>query len=331
MIYVTLSILLICFLYFLAGQIPARCFLRIKADLARAQNDFATLHKTNAKLKQENEELKNTLAATVALYDITKQICKNLDESKVFASFSAEIDKYITVQDCAFIKGESLPEQYKEYTVLPLKIDARHIGYLAASGIAHNDRDKFHILAHQFLLGIRRSLLYEQVQGLAITDGLTGVLSRRFFLERCQEELERSKQFGYNFAFLMVDIDRFKDYNDRYGHLVGDVILKEAARIIKGSLREIDLVGRYGGEEFSIVLTETDCQGALFAAERIRQALESRSIRAYDEDLKATLSIGIAAFPGNGRVMNALIEKADQALYQAKQSGRNKVCVYQQT
>ena len=329
MIYVTLAIPLICFLYFLVGQIAARCFLRIKSDLKGAQNDYATLHKTNAKLKQENEELKNTLAATVALYDITKQICKHLDESKVFASFSAEIDKYITVQDCAFIKGQMLPEQYKGYSVLPLKIDARHIGYLAASGIAHNDRDKFHILAHQFLLGIRRSLLYEQVQELAIMDGLTGVLSRRFFLERCQEELERSKQFGYNFAFLMADIDRFKEYNDRYGHLVGDVILKEAARIIKGSLREIDLVGRYGGEEFSIVLTETDCQGALFAAERIRQALESRSIRAYDEDLTATLSIGIAAFPGNGRVMNALIEKADQALYQAKQSGRNKVCVYE--
>jgi diguanylate cyclase (GGDEF)-like protein len=319
---------LLLFLYFFAGHLAGRFFYKIEADLKRSKNDYVILRKTNERFKQENEELKNTLTSTIALYDITKQICKHLDEAKVFASFLAEINKYISVEDCAFVKGEELPEQYQRYTVLPLKIDSRHLGYLAASGIAAQDQDKFHVLAHQFLLGIRRSLLYEQVQGLAIMDGLTGVLSRRFFLERCREELERSKQFSFNFSFLMVDIDHFKECNDRYGHLVGDVVLKEVARVIKGGLREIDLVGRYGGEEFSIMLTETDCQGALLAAERIRQALETRSIRAYDEELSSTLSIGIAAFPVHGREMDTLIEKADDALYQAKQSGRNRVCVY---
>lgn len=127
----------------------------------------------------------------------------------------------------------------------------------------------------------------------------------------------------------MLDIDHFKEYNDKYGHLVGDVLLKEISRIIKDSIRQIDLVGRYGGEEFSIILTETDKEGAVFAAERIRQSVQNRSIRAYDEDLKVTISIGISVYPGHGQDAAGLIEKADQALYQAKDTGRNRVCLYE--
>ena len=108
--------------------------------------------------------------------------------------------------------------------------------------------------------------------------------------------IKRCEKLKYNFAFLMVDIDHFKDYNDRYGHLVGDAILKEVARTIKENIRQIDLVGRYGGEEFSVILTETDKAGARFAAERIRQAIAQKEIKVYDETLKVTISIGISIF-----------------------------------
>ena len=127
----------------------------------------------------------------------------------------------------------------------------------------------------------------------------------------------------------MVDIDRFKEYNDRYGHLVGDVLLKEVAKTIKESLRQIDLVGRYGGEEFIIILTETDQEGSIFAAERIRKSVQDKSIRAYDEVLKVTISIGISSYPKHGRDGNGLVEKADHALYRAKETGRNRIYVYE--
>ena len=303
--------------------------LAIEGENRQALQEYGKLNESNARLKRENHDLKKTLESTVALYDITKLICRNLDETKLFNSFSQEMDKYIKADDVKFIKGDIDAEAYKDHTVIPLKIDTNHIGYLAASGIAEQDSDRFNILANQFLLGIRRSMLYQQVQELAIMDGLTGILSRRYFLERFAEELERSRQFNYPLSFVMIDIDHFKDYNDRYGHLVGDVILREVARTIKESLRQIDLIGRYGGEEFAVVLTETDREGALFAAERIRQALEVKVIKAYDENLKVTLSVGISMFPAQGQAVTALIEKSDQALYKAKESGRNRVCVYE--
>jgi diguanylate cyclase (GGDEF)-like protein len=329
MLILIVLILLAAFLYILLQGIFGRYLSNIKNEYAAKQSEYDRAVADNAKLKNNNSDLKKTLEETTAIYDITKQICKYLDTEKVFSSFEQEMGKYIHAQECKFIKGEIEQDKYRGHIVLPLKIDTEYLGYLAAKGVGEQDKDKFHILANQFLLGLRRSLLYQKVQELAITDGLTGILSRRYFLERLKEELKRSKQFKYAFAFLMVDIDHFKECNDRYGHLVGDVILKEVAKIMKDTLRQIDLVCRYGGEEFSIILTETDKTGATFAAERIRQSVEARRIRAYDEDLQITISIGISVFPSQGQDIQKLLEKADQALYQAKQTGRNKVCIYE--
>jgi len=211
---------------------------------------------------------------------------------------------------------------------MPLEINRSAIGYLLVSGIREQDQEKFHILMQQFLLGIKRAHLYQQVQELSVTDSLTEVFSRRYCLERFNEELERSKKLKLNFSFLMLDIDHFKSFNDQYGHLVGDAILKDTAKTIKENLRQIDLIGRYGGEEFSVILSETDKEQAKFAAERIRTAVESKQIKVYDEVLRVTVSIGISTFPDDAQDTQLLIDKADRALYQAKQTGRNKVCVY---
>ncbi len=126
----------------------------------------------------------------------------------------------------------------------------------------------------------------------------------------------------------MIDIDYFKDFNDRYGHIVGDAILRELSRAIQENIRQIDLIGRYGGEEFSIILSETDKDVAGLAAERIRTAVQDKHIRVYDEELKITVSIGISTYPYDGKEIEKLIDKADSALYQAKQSGRNRVCAF---
>jgi diguanylate cyclase (GGDEF)-like protein len=124
----------------------------------------------------------------------------------------------------------------------------------------------------------------------------------------------------------MLDLDHFKETNDKFGHLVGDVVLKETAVILKDTLREIDIIGRYGGEEFSIVLTGIGREGAAQVAERIRQNVESAVFKAYDEVVSSTVSIGVSVFPDDGVDALNLIESADQALYRAKESGRNKVC-----
>jgi len=318
-------ILLTVFLYLALKRGLDKYFIKAKNNYQEIKNEYEKLCRENASLKEKNSLLEKASEETIALYDITKNICKTLDEKKVFSVFKEQITRYIEIKDCRFIKAPKDILENSSYLVLPLEINKKPIGYLAADGIKEEDSEKFHILAQQLLLGIKRAFLYKQVQELAITDTLTGIFTRRFYMQRFKEEIERSLKFNLKFSFLMVDVDHFKEYNDQYGHLVGDAILKEISKAIKENIRQIDLMGRYGGEEFSIVLVETDKEGAKFAAERIRQALEARHIRAYDEDLRVTISIGISTFPIDAKNAQAIIEKADLALYKAKQSGRNKV------
>jgi diguanylate cyclase (GGDEF)-like protein len=282
----------------------------------------------NTKLKTENSDLEKLTEETIALYDITNQICKTLDEDEIFSIFNEHINRYISIADCRFLKDDADLSQYSKHTVLPLKIHKSRIGYLVACGIEQKDKDKFYILAQQFLVGIKRAFLYRKVQELTITDSLTGVFNRRYFLEKFIEEIKRSKKFKHNFSFLMVDIDHFKSFNDNYGHLVGDAVLREVAKTIKENIRQIDFMGRYGGEELSIVSVETDKNQAGFVAQRIRQAIESRRVSVYDEVLQVTISIGVSTFPEDGNDASPLIDKADGALYLAKQTGRNRVCLY---
>ncbi len=298
-----------------------------KKQYEKIRNEYDRLSQESGELTANNISLKNELEGIVALYDITKEICKSLDETRVFELFKGQIDRYVKVRDCKFLDKDADLAAYSDYIIVPLEIDKANAGYLVAGGVEESQKDKFNILAQQFVLGIKRAILYHRVQELAITDSLTGALSRRHWLERFNQELERSKKFKYQFSFLMVDIDHFKTFNDRYGHLVGDAILRGISERIKENIRQVDLIGRYGGEEFSVILTETDKEGALLAAERIRRAVEARYINIYDESLKISVSIGIAVFPGDAVRPETLIEKADRALYQAKQTGRNKVCV----
>jgi diguanylate cyclase (GGDEF)-like protein len=301
---------------------------KVRQQYEKSRGDYDKLSQDNGELAENNANLKNELEGTIALYDITKEICKSLDELKVFELFKARINSYVKVKDCKFLDKDADLSAYSDCIIVPLEIDRANAGYLIADGVEEGQRDKFNILAQQFVLGIKRAILYHRVQELAITDSLTGVLSRRHWMERFDQELERSKKFKYPFSFLMVDIDHFKKFNDRYGHLVGDAILRGVSERIKENIRQVDLIGRYGGEEFSVILTETDKDGAFLAAERIRRAVEEEYINIYDESLNVSVSIGIAVFPEHASRTESLIEKADQALYQAKQTGRNKVCIF---
>ncbi|MBN2097266.1 MAG: GGDEF domain-containing protein [Candidatus Omnitrophica bacterium] len=212
--------------------------------------------------------------------------------------------------------------------VVPLLADSKLLGALAIEGLAAHLAGNFYILANQFALEFKRISLYSKMQKLAITDGLTGLFVRRYFLERLEEEMKRSLRHNLKLCFLMADIDHFKQCNDNSGHLTGDLVLKEVARIVKDNVREIDLVGRYGGEEFSVLLPDTDKVAGLNVAERIRASIARYSFRAYEETVRIKISLGVANFPEDAGTPQMLIDKSDQALYRAKQEGRNKVCVF---
>ncbi len=295
-------------------------------DFQEVRKEQEYLFNENKRLNQQNEDLKNILERNIALYDITKEICKNLNMDEVFNNFLEQINKYIVLTDCKFIKADMDMAPYANYSSLPLKINHGIIGHLVVNGLKEEDKDQFHILAQQFILGLKKAVLYQQIQELAITDTLTGVHTRKHYLSKLEEEISYSEKNNQCFSFFMLDIDHFKKHNDHYGHLVGDAILKQVSKIIKDALRQIDSMGRYGGEEFSIILTQTDRKGAKFAAERIRQSVEEKAINVYDEELKVTISIGVAIFPEDGQDSQGLIEAGDAALYRAKQTGRNRVC-----
>jgi len=305
-------------------------FARLKRQEANNTcllNELNRLNEFKKSLNLENNLLNKRFDDTLALYELTKDICKSLDEEKVFAIFNKNLKKYISVGDCQYIKDSADLIKYKNYTILPLNLEGSQIaGYLAVDRMLETDKEKFGILTQQFLIGLRRSLLYQKVQGLTITDALTNVYCRRYFLERFSEELKRSRKNKLYLTFLMLDIDNFKQFNDRYGHLVGDAILRQVSKTILNAVRQIDFIGRYGGEEISIVLAETNIQQAIFAAERIRQSIAAEAIKVYDEKLRVTVSIGVSTFPNNALNMQNLIEMADQALYLAKETGKNKVC-----
>jgi diguanylate cyclase (GGDEF)-like protein len=188
------------------------------------------------------------------------------------------------------------------------------------------ERDLFNYLAGQAAVSIENVGLHETVQRQARTDELTGLANHRRFQEALSSELERSKRFGHSVSLLMLDIDNFKEVNDLHGHQQGDVVLREVARILRESSREIDEPARYGGEELAVVLPETDIEGAFNLAERIRARIEALSFDTTDESdtLSVTASLGVASVApgaGDGR---ALVAAADQALYEAKRAGKNK-------
>jgi len=316
-------------IYIFHGFIEERISI-LSVQIKDRQLTYDQIFTEDCNLQQKIYSLETQASDIFALYEITTDISKTLKEQEAFAIFKDKIKTYMEFQDLKFTDIQPNQEEHKDYSILPLKSRQKEIGFLAIKGLSEPQQEMFSVLTQQFSLGLNRIRLYENIEQLAITDSLTKLFTRRHCLGRFQEELERALKYKMNLSFLMIDIDNFKFYNDKFGHLVGDAILKEVASVIKSNVREIDLVGRYGGEEFSVILTDTPKQGALFLAERIREAVGNKEIKAYDERLKVTISIGIATFPDDAKSSEELLDKADWCLYRAKKMGKNQVCVYGQ-
>ncbi len=195
----------------------------------------------------------------------------------------------------------------------------------------YSQRDMLRIcsLAGQVAATIANIRLHRDIYTQAITDGLTGLFNRRHMQSALADERQRAQRYGHSLSVIMLDVDGFKSYNDTYGHPQGDVLLKMLAAILRETTREVDIVGRYGGEEFIILLPETPKVEALRTAERLRAAVAAAIFPGFADDpdmvVLKTISLGIATFPADAENMPALVQQADDALYRAKRGGRNQV------
>ena len=216
---------------------------------------------------------------------------------------------------------------------LPLVSHGKVIGLLQIEpkknqDILERERKNFTIFANSTAVALDNALLHMKMQELTIIDELTGLYNFRYFRLKLIDEIRRSDRYHQQLTLLMVDVDFFKNINDTQGHQTGNIILQELVSLIKHSVRDVDIVARYGGEEFVVILPQTGLKNALAIAERMR----SQIARAFftnsqgQRDVRVTVSIGVATYPDGLNNIEQLLEKVDQALYKAKNGGRNRIC-----
>jgi two-component system cell cycle response regulator len=192
--------------------------------------------------------------------------------------------------------------------------------------LSNGDRIKIGPTIFKFLSGQDVEAQYhEEIYRMTIIDGLTQVHVKRYLLESLDKELMRARRHTRDLSFLMLDIDYFKAINDRHGHLAGDYVLKEVARLIQQRIRRDEVLARYGGEEFAIILPETTREGARALAEGLRERIEQSRFTFQNEVIRVTISIGVAMLHEGDRASMDLIKRADEKLYEAKHDGRNRV------
>ncbi len=219
------------------------------------------------------------------------------------------------------------------FIAVPLKIQSKIVGILCLyhhfpQSFAPTRLEILSILASFAAMSIDNARLHQQTQQLALTDSLTGLYNQRQFQVLLRDEMARAKRYQKPMALLIFDVDDFKMFNDRHGHFKGDKALVAIAEILRGVVRECDMVFRYGGEEFIAILPETALDEAVLAAERARLAVETESALSLQGicGQGITVSVGVASFPDNGTEQNALLDLADALLYRAKSEGKNRIC-----
>lgn len=227
-----------------------------------------------------------------------------------------------------------LQRKFRSLVVCPLVGEKKVIGIIRLESrlpgnFTADDLRLLDIISDLGAVSIQNAKFYKKTFELAITDSLTGLYLRRYFLERLNEELKRALHTEQNCSLLMLDIDNFKNYNDLYGHAAGDIVLKKIADVLNLFKAEGDIVSRYGGEEFSIILPQTTKKEAKEKAEALQKKIKDLEIFLRRERTKITVSIGVATFPQDAKFWEDLIMKTDEALYKAKRQGKDQVAIYE--
>ncbi|MBI5057699.1 MAG: diguanylate cyclase [Nitrospirae bacterium] len=325
-----------------------------EADLRKKQSDMMVLNNISSTISStiDIDELLSIILHTVTEFDIFDVERKGGilivegDKMKLVSHLGhpegfLDLHKNIKVGDClcglAVRTGEIIISKNSEHDsrhtvkyrgmaphghiIVPLKAKDKVVGvlYLYLKADFDIEDEKINLLAsigNQLGIAIDNARLYEETKRLSLHDPLTGLANRRFMEIVMSRNFAHARRVGEHFSIIMLDLDHFKKYNDTYGHTAGDKLLTDLGDLIRGDIREIDLAVRYGGEEFLILLPETEPSQAHEIAERIRSAVE--------EKLGATISLGITSYTAGVQTEKELIDKADKALYQAKHKGRNR-------
>ena len=283
--------------------------------------EYSNLKKVQKALKDKVSRLEGSLSERFLLYDLTRKIAPLLNKKQLLSAFVEEINHLGKVDMIRFSRSSDDTKGVARFELGRGKGEV-----LEVSTKSKNLIEYMPYFVKLLRLCLERIKLYNELQELSILDPLTKIYNRRHFMFRYKAEFERAAKFKLNIAFLMIDLDYFKKITDTYGHLVGDAVLREVAVVIRKNLREIDFLARFGGEEFSVILPETDKASAIMAAERISAKVSRERIMVFDETLSVNISVGVATFPQNTLYSDVLLEVADKALYKAKLSGRNRVC-----
>ncbi len=231
-------------------------------------------------------------------------------------------------------KTQNSFSKMRSAVVFPLLLGDHPLGVMTLcskqpSAFYDDVRCTLQVMINQLSTVLENARMYQRLKELATTDGLTGLANHRIFQEEFDKKLASAARFGTKVSIIFCDVDKFKSVNDTYGHPVGDQVLKGLAAILKRDVvRDTDLPARYGGEEFAIICEGTDTDGAIKLAERIRKDLEKEVFDTEQGKLKVTISMGIATYPQHGDRKEILLERADNALYAAKEGGRNQVRIW---
>jgi diguanylate cyclase (GGDEF)-like protein len=223
----------------------------------------------------------------------------------------------------------------KSFISLPLKIDSQVIGVMNVTDkladikvFTEEDLKYLSLIAHQTVTQIENIRLCEKLASMAATDSLTTLFNHRYFQEELNMEMMRAQRYRHELSLMIFDIDFFKTYNDQYGHLEGDRVLRQVAAIIRQNVRQVDIICRYGGDEFVVIVPFTGIKGARFVAEKVRESVAEADFLNTETHkvIRVTVSGGVATYH-TGLNREELISLADRALYKAKAEGRNKICV----
>lgn len=228
-------------------------------------------------------------------------------------------------------RGESVEKG--SFISMPLRYKKDILGVMNCSRPNKNDFSEEDIrmltlVANQIALAVENAQLYTKTRELSVRDELTRLYNRRHFQQVLHMEWKRATRFRRPLSLLMIDIDHFKSFNDTCGHLEGDKVLKKIADVLAKNLREVDTLARFGGEEFVVLLPDTDREGTLVVGEKLRHLVEIERYDAQNNIMPLTISVGISVFPDDAKEMDDLIDHADEALYDAKDGGRNRVVVF---
>jgi diguanylate cyclase (GGDEF)-like protein len=232
-------------------------------------------------------------------------------------------------QQTLYTARAKLPE-LRSVLVLPLVVREDAIGTLAVAAkrteaFPDSIRPTLQVLANQLALSLSNARAMKRLEEMATTDGLTGCLNKRAFLEELESKMRSAERFERKLSLLVTDIDHFKSVNDTYGHATGDVVIRGLGEVLQRMKRETDRVARFGGEEFCVLCEETDAEGAMHLAERVREELAKTVFPTELGKLSVTCSIGVATYPRDAKSAKELFEITDKALYAAKRGGRNRV------